>query len=73
MAFAASSTSVNKGTTVTWKNNDNMAHTITADDNSFDSGNLTPGQTFSHTFGATGTVSYHCQIHPGMKGNVVVK
>jgi plastocyanin len=70
MAF--SNLSVAKGTTVTWTNNDAMAHTVTADDASFDSGNIAPGATFSHTFSTAGTVAYHCSIHTGMKANVVV-
>lgn len=73
MAFAPSSTTVVKGTKVTWTNNDAMTHTVTADDNSFTSGNLNKGDTYSHTFGAAGTISYHCQIHPGMKASVAVK
>jgi plastocyanin len=72
MSFSASSVTVTKGTTVTWTNNDNVAHTVTADDNSFDSGNIAAGATYSHTFGATGTVNYHCTIHTSMKGSVVV-
>ena len=73
MTFDPSSTSVNKGTTVTWTNNDNMSHTVTADDNSFTSGNLNKGDTYSHTFSAVGTFAYHCKIHPGMTGQVAVK
>ena len=72
MAFSVASLSVAKGTTVTWTNNDAMAHTVTADDASFDSGNIAPGAKFTHTFSAAGTVAYHCSIHPGMKANVVV-
>ena len=73
MSFIASATTVTKGTTVTWTNNDNMAHTVTADDNSFNSGNLNKGATFSHTFNSIGTVAYHCSIHPNMTGSVAVK
>jgi len=54
------------GTTVTWINNDTVAHTVTADDNSFESGTLQPGQSYTRTFAgiATGaSVPYHCSIH----------
>jgi plastocyanin len=71
MAFPAS-TPVAKGDTVEWIDKMSMAHTVTADDGSFDSGELDPGKSFSHTFDATGTVPYHCDIHPRMKGSVVV-
>lgn len=73
MAFAAASTSVAKGTTITWTNTDDMTHTVTADDNSFSSGNLNKGDTYAHTFNDAGTIAYHCEIHPGMKGNVIIK
>jgi plastocyanin len=59
---------------VTWTNNDTAAHTITADDGSFDSGNLNPGDTFTHTFAtAAGTVAYHCNYHPNMVATIVVQ
>ncbi len=60
------------GTTVTWKNEDSMTHTVTATDNSFDSGDLEQGATFSFTFTKAGTYSYVCQLHPNMKGTVTV-
>ena len=71
-AFSSSSLTVASGTKVTWTNNDATAHTVTADDGSFDSGNIAPGGTYSHTFSAQGTYAYHCSIHTTMKGKVVV-
>ncbi|MEP6464951.1 MAG: cupredoxin family copper-binding protein [Parafilimonas sp.] len=71
-AFSVSSLSVAKATTVTWTNNDAVTHTVTADDASFDSGNIAPGATFSHIFNTAGTVAYHCSIHTSMKANVVI-
>jgi len=59
--------------TVTWTNNDNIAHTVTADNGVFDSGLLNQGQTWTYTFTTPGTYAYHCSIHPWMKGTVVVK
>jgi plastocyanin len=39
----------------------------------FDGGNLSTGQTFSHTFATAGTYFYHCAIHPTeMMGKIVV-
>ncbi len=63
---------VEVGTTVTWTNQDGVFHTVTADDRSSDSGTLSQGQTFSLTFGQSGTFSYSCSIHPFMQGVVVV-
>jgi plastocyanin len=61
------------GTTVTWKFSDSTQHTVTANDNSFSSPPMAGGQTFAHTFGAAGTVAYHCSIHPFMTGTIVVR
>lgn len=61
------------GTTVEWKNDDPVPHTVTADDNSFDSGMIEGGQTWRYTFTTPGTYAYHCTPHPFMKATVVVK
>jgi plastocyanin len=61
-----------KETTVTWVNNDTEAHTVTADNGLFDSGALQPGESFSIWLSGSGTVPYHCEIHPDMKGSVTV-
>jgi len=71
-AFSPDSVQIAAGTTVTWTNSDTTAHTVTADDGSFDSGNLDPGKTFSFTFDKAETFTYHCAIHPNMKATIVV-
>jgi plastocyanin len=64
---------VKKGTMVTWTNNDSSAHTVSADkDNTFESGTLDKGKTFSFKFNEAGTFAYHCTFHPSMHGKVVV-
>ena len=60
------------GTTVTWTNGDTEAHTVTADNGLFDSGVIEPGQYYSTWLGGSGTVSYHSETDPDMKGSVVV-
>ena len=70
--FAPSSLQVNLGTTVTWQNDDNTVHTVTADDASFDSGDMSSGASFTHTFSSLGTYSYHCMHHAGMVGSITV-
>ena len=45
---------------------------MTADDGSFDSGVLNPGDSYTVAFDGQGTVTYHCTIHPEMRGSVTV-
>ena len=58
------------GTTVTWTNEDDAPHTVTADDNSFDSKTFGKGESFSFVFNKAGEFSYYCAIHgaPGGQG-----
>jgi plastocyanin len=72
MSYVPESVTVAAGDTVEWTNRMPMAHTVTADDDGFDSGPIGSGQTFSQAFDAAATVAYHCEIHPGMTGTVVV-
>ena len=71
--FSPSTLEVEAGTTVTFTNEDGFAHTATAKDKSFDSGNLEQDATFEHTFDTPGTYEYLCAIHNSMTGSVVVK
>ena len=71
-SFSPSSITVKTGTTVTWSNSVYELHTVTADDGSFNSGDLDYNKTFSRTFNQAGTFAYHCNHHSGMKGSVVV-
>jgi plastocyanin len=71
-AFSPATVTVKAGTTVTWTNKDEEAHTVTAQDKSFASPPLDAGQTYTHTFTAPGTYAYLCTIHPFMTAVVVV-
>ena len=71
-SFSSADIHVTPGSTVKWTNNDTAPHTVTADDNSFTSPTLNTGDTYSKTFTTAGTFSYHCNIHPMMKADVVV-
>jgi hypothetical protein len=55
--------------TLTWSHDGGEQHTITADDGSFDSGLINPGDTFAQTFDAPGTYLCYCQIH-GAPGGI---
>lgn len=84
--FQPPEVAVSPGGTVTWTNEDSMAHDVTADDGSFDSspacqaatgtGCLGPGDTFAHTYPTAGRFTYHCRLHgspgQGMTGVVTV-
>ena len=72
-AFNPDVTDVGVGTTVTWTNNDSVAHTSTANAGGSNSGTVGPGGRFSFTFQSAGSFPYHCAIHPGMVGTVVVR
>ena len=73
-AFGANPLNVSLGTTVIWVNQDTVEHTVTADDGSFDSETLQPGQYFAHTFNEAGDNTYYCAIHgrQSMSGAVSV-
>ena len=71
--FTPSTLAAKAGTTVTWKNNDAVPHTVTSDSGLFDSKVVAPGESFSFAFTSTGSVSYHCALHPMMKGSVTVQ
>jgi plastocyanin len=62
------------GATITWTNSSAFPHTVTADDGSFDSGNLDAGAVFTMTFDAPGIYTYYCLPHKsiGMLGVVVI-
>ena len=72
-AFSPVTLTVSVGTTVMWSNQDTSIHTATADDKSFDTGNIAPGAVGSATFGKAGTFTYHCTIHQYMTGTIAVR
>jgi plastocyanin len=63
---------VKAGQVVKWKNEGAEAHTVTAEDGSFDSGSMAPGAEYQFTFSKPGTFSYKCTPHPWAKGTVKV-
>ena len=73
MQFTPVTIQVPVGTTVHWSNNDSMAHTVTADDGSFNSGSLAKDASFTHLFNKAGTYKYHCAFHSSMTGTVIVR
>jgi plastocyanin len=75
--FASREITVPVGTTVVWEHRGSIAHTVTGDDRSFDSGTVRSGSTFKHTFDEPGRYPYFCEFHGaaggiGMSGVVIV-
>lgn len=87
IAFKPGDLTVDAGTTVTWKQTDAGAHTVTSGtvaqggagvteepDGTFDSGEIAKGETFEFTFEEPGTYPYFCTIHPAtMRGEIRVR
>jgi plastocyanin len=79
--FRPSTVSISPGTAVSWTNDDIETHTITSGSlesggptgTLFDSGFLAPGKMYEHAFTDKGIFDYFCNLHPFMKGTVIVK
>jgi plastocyanin len=72
-AFSPPTLHVAPGTTIAVTNNDGVAHTVTADDKSFDTGDLAGGAKGTITVKSPGKYAYHCDIHNYMTGVIEVK
>jgi plastocyanin len=71
--FLPDTLTVKTGETVEWKNTDSVAHTATAADKTFDSGNIAPGKSWSFVASKPGTYNYICSVHPNMKATLIVQ
>jgi len=71
-SYGPTAIEITSGTTVTWTNDDFVAHTVTDIEESFDSGFVQAGSTWSYTFEKSGEFDYLCTLHPWMKGTVSV-
>lgn len=77
--FVPSEVTVDVGGEVTWSNDDSAAHTVTSGDieggpdGKFNSDLFLAGKKFSHVFDEAGEYPYFCQVHPWMKGTVIVQ
>jgi plastocyanin len=71
--FSPSQVDALPGDNLTWSNVSERKHTVTADDGSFDAGELLGGATFSTVASGPGVYEYHCIIHAGMNGELDVR
>lgn len=72
-SFSPEELRISAGTEVVFKNEDMDIHTVTADDGTFDSGEITPGTDYHYTFDSPGECGIHCELHPGMTMKVIVE
>src|SRR6266550_9522232 len=71
--FSPNPIRVTVGSTVTWMNNTAPRHTATSDTGAWTTGSIAPaGTSAAVAFPTAGTFPYHCAIHPGMTGTVIV-
>lgn len=72
-AFGPGQLNVPANTTVTFTNNDGVAHTATSDAGLWDTGSIASGASKTIKFTTAGAYPYHCTFHPMMKATVVVQ
>jgi plastocyanin len=78
--FVPESLDITVGDTVTWLNKGSIDHTTTSGENgvpdgNWDSGLVSPGNSFTRVFSTAGTFPYYCAIHysMGMTGRIIVR
>jgi plastocyanin len=70
--FVPNTIHVKAGSTLTIYNDDDIVHTIAADDGSFKSDFLGTGGSYTMKFDQPGQVPIHCTLHGRMRGMVIV-
>ena len=71
--YVPENVTVDVGTKLSWRNEDTAPHTATADDGSFDTGNLRKGETGDVTLREKGTFAYFCEFHEFMRAKITVR
>lgn len=73
-AYSPMVLAITTGDTVVWTNKEAAPHT-TVSDNAliWDSGNIPTGGSYKRVFSSPGTYTYHCGVHPDMKGTIIVR
>lgn len=70
--FEPAQLTVKVGTTVTWKNRDDIPHTVVSA-GKFRSKAMDTDDSYSFTFTAAGDYTYFCSLHPHMTGTIKVE
>ena len=71
--FGPQRITVSAGTKVTWRNRDDIPHTVTSSAKLFKSKVLDTDDEFSFAFTTPGMYEYFCSLHPHMTGTVAVE
>ena len=71
--FAPQRLIVKAGTTVIWRNRDDIPHAIASSIRLFKSKALDTDDTYAFTLKTAGTYEYFCSLHPQMTGTIVVE
>ena len=71
LTFVPPTVTIKVGESVTWQNTSGMTHTTTSDQPGW-SQTVINGQSFTRIFSTPGAFPYHCNVHPTMRGTVVV-
>jgi plastocyanin len=72
IGYEPATISAHIGDTITWTNEDIVAHTATARDKTWDL-NVLPKKTASFSVKTAGDIEYYCRYHPNMVGHIAVK
>ena len=73
MRFDPPAVKVHSGDTIVWVNKDLVAHTVSADAKTFDSGSIAPGASWRYVARKPGAQPYQCLFHPTMHGTLIVE
>jgi plastocyanin len=71
-AFTPKEITVKAGTTIVFRNRDDIPHSVVGGKGEFHSKALDTDESFSFTFAKPGTYEYFCGLHPQMHGKIVV-
>jgi plastocyanin len=71
--FQPATVTIATGDAVKWTNRDTKTHQVVANNGSFASAVIRPGNGYTHVFRSAGTFRYHDALHPALTGKVVVK
>lgn len=73
MSFSKGEFVIKKGESIKWVNKDIVPHTVTANDNSFDSKTISPGKSWEFKPTKVGHFPYKCAFHPSMTATFSVE